>query len=91
MRLQLVAVKDRATETHNVPLAFKHINEAIRWFTWLIKEAPTNNENAMMKSNPDDYDLWHIGNYDDETAKLENLVAPQKIADGKTVANSERE
>lgn len=88
MHITLVAIKDRATETFNVPLAFKTQNEAIRWFTYQLTAAPTTDSNVMMKGNPDDYDLYHIADYDDETALTSNRTPIAKIADGKTIANT---
>lgn len=61
--LQICAVKDRAVNSYAQPMFVPHINVSIRGFTDEVNRADSNN---MLYKHPEDYELYHIGEYNDE-------------------------
>lgn len=73
MRMQIFAIYDHVARTYTTPF-FQHNKEmAIRAFGNM-----TSNDQTQYGQNPEDYTLWHIGEYDDETADItpmkDNLI-----------------
>lgn len=77
MIFQIVAIHDRALDAYQQPFIVRALGEAIRAF-----QDALNKQESPMHNHPDDYDLFHIGNYDDHTAQIES-IKPQQIAIGK--------
>lgn len=73
----LCAVRDRAVDAFMLPICVHAIGQAIRSFTDEV-----NRPDSPMRAHPEDYDLYHIGIYDDATARLDPLD-PRMIAVGK--------
>lgn len=63
--MQIVVVKDRAVDAFGTPFFVKHVNEAIRSFKDEI-----NREGSAMGAHPDDYDLYVVGQYDDQSGTV---------------------
>jgi len=61
----IVGVKDRAINTFGTVFVVRTTNEAIRSFT---DEA--NNKQSAINQHPEDYDLYLIASFDDETATI---------------------
>lgn len=74
----IVAVHDRALDAFMQPWTVPAIGAAIRGF----QDAVNNAETPMFK-HPDDYDLYQLGVFDDNTGKLIPLDEPKQIAIGK--------
>lgn len=80
MITQLVAVKDRALDAYSPSFHVQTLGQAIRSFSDQIN-SKTPNE---MQEHPDDFDLYHLGDYDNTTGKFTNLPeGPKQIAIGK--------
>lgn len=82
MIMQVFAVKDRALEAHMRPWFAFTTGQAIRMFSDEV-----NNPTSDMHKHPDDYDLWHLGSWNDENANFTN-VKNEQIAMGKQVKNA---
>ncbi len=41
----------------------------------------------MVAKYPEDYDLYYIGEYDDQTGKIESLQSPQHVVKATAVLN----
>jgi len=80
MLLQIVSVKDRAANAFGRPIFVTAIGQAIRSFQDEINRVADNNE---MNKHPDDFDLWHLGTFNDQTGELEQLLEPVQLAIGK--------
>lgn len=65
MKLQVFAVRDNATQTFGLPVFVRHQGEAVRSFVDQCKDKTSN-----FNKHPADYDLYHIGEYDDDTAEI---------------------
>jgi len=80
MILQLVCVHDRAADAFTRPVFVPAIGQAIRSFQDEInRNAP---ENEMFR-HPEDFDLYHVGSFDDNTGILQRLDEPKQLAIGK--------
>lgn len=81
MILHVFAVKDRALDAFMRPWFAQSTGQAIRAFSDEL-----NRPDSDMNKHPDDYDLWHIGEFNDNSGFL---TKPEKgitqIAIGKQV------
>lgn len=68
MKTIVIAIYDKATEAYMRPSTFQSKGQAIRMF---IDEA--NREGSEIGRHPEDFSLFHIGNYTDHDAKLEPI------------------
>lgn len=74
MNHYLVAVKDRAIDAFMRPFTVRAKQEAIRSFT----EEAQKPESEISK-HPEDYDLYFLGTFEDQTGKLESPEQPQLL------------
>lgn len=72
MIYQIVTIKDRAIDAYLRPFCVTAIGQATRIFTDEI-----NNPQGDMFKHPMDYDLYHLGQWDDNTATF--LATPPKL------------
>lgn len=72
--LKIYAVKDNAIETYGNPFFVKAQGAAIRSFMDECK----NTESAFNK-HPADYDLYHLGEYNEETGLITSNE-PERVA-----------
>jgi len=74
MKYAVCAVKDRAVNAYNRPIYVPTVGVAIRSFT-----DECNKTDSELNNHPEDYDLYEIGQWDDETAIYTPLEAPRVI------------
>lgn len=79
MKYYVFAVRDRAADVFGQPHFATSIGSAIRSFSDEVNRSADNN---IFNKHPDDFDLYHLGSYDDNTGFFE-CGAPQQIAVGK--------
>jgi hypothetical protein len=65
MIFKLFSVHDRASETFNRPMFLAAKGVAIRHF-----QDEANNTESPICQHPEDYELFYIGDFNDETAQL---------------------
>lgn len=83
MRLNIVAIRDRAADAFQQPFYVPALGQAIRAFQDGI------NKDEQMMRHPDDFDLYHLGYYDDATGNFTNIEGgPKQIAIGKQLRTS---
>lgn len=80
MIFNIVALHDRAANAYARPYYVQALGQAIRSFLDELNRDAA--ENPMYK-HPDDFNLYHLGYYDEDHGTFENLPQPHKIADGK--------
>lgn len=78
MKYLLISIKDRAVNAFQPLASVRAKGEAIRSF----QDALNNPQNAQIHAHPDDFDLYLIGTFDDETGKIESNE-PEQLALGK--------
>jgi len=74
MQLKVFTIRDSKAEVFNPPFCKHTHGEAERDFT-----SVANDEKSMVSKYPEDYDLYHIGTYDDQTGKIESLPTPEHM------------
>lgn len=79
MQLNVYAIKDRATNAFMTPFFMHTHGQAIRAFTDNI-----NDPKSTASQHPDDYDLWHLDEWDDANGEFKGCEAKQ-ICIGKNV------
>jgi hypothetical protein len=82
MKTQICVIKDRATDAYSQPMFIASTGAAIRQFSDEVNKVSENNQ---LFNHPDDFDLYHIGEYDDSSATFLLLEKPLQIAIGKQV------
>jgi hypothetical protein len=80
MIYQVCAVRDRAVDAFMPPVFVAHIGQAMRNFG----DAINGKDQTPFSSHPEDYDLYHLGSYDDSSGRfLQPDEGPRQIAIGK--------
>lgn len=79
MKLEIFAVRDRQLAAYMQPFFAPTIGSAIRAFSDGMNDGTT-----PMAKHPDDYDLWHLGSFNDNTGELVK-IEPTQVAVGKNL------
>jgi len=74
MLKQMYSIRDSKAQIFHIPYFNNTHGEAERNFSELVKD-----EKSMISKYPDDYDLYHVGTYDDQTGLVESLDTPQHM------------
>jgi hypothetical protein len=74
MILKCFSIRDSKAEFYNVPFFQKTHGEAERSFRQLASD-----EKSMISKNPEDFDLYYCGEYDDQTGTFSPLDTPQHL------------
>lgn len=82
MILQIVAIRDQAADAYMRPIFVNHIAQAIRSFS---DEVNRNAQDNDMARHPGDFELFHLGTYDDSTGELSSFDRPLQLAIGKNL------
>jgi hypothetical protein len=78
----ICAVKDRAADAFGRPLFVPSIGLAVRSFSDEVNRSDPENQ---MFNHSDDFDLYEIGVYDDNTGIIQCHPQPRQLALGKSV------
>jgi len=78
MKLELVVLKDAKSRVYGVPAVNQTLDEALRSFAALINDKA----DTLPARFPADFDLWHIGSYDNDTGLITAASAPVHLANG---------
>lgn len=84
MKLKIVAVRDRAADVYGQPNFVTNLGTAIRSFG---DEVNRKAENNAFNAHPEDFDLYELGEYDDELGEF-TTIRPRQIAVGKDLVRS---
>lgn len=80
-KLQVLSVRDRAAAVFGRPFFAPSVGTGIRSFTDFINAK----EEGEMQKHPEDFDLFHLAEFDDESGVFTNLDTPRQLAIGKDV------
>lgn len=75
MLLKAYSIRDSKAEVFNTPFYQKTHGEAERTFQTLAKD-----DKSTISKYPDDYDLYYLGEYDQDTGKSHPIDTPQHMA-----------
>ena len=79
MKLEIYAVRDRATDQYGTPMFLMANGQAIRSFA---DEVNRKDDKNPLNTHSEDFDLYHLGNWDTDTGLFDTGV-PKQIAIGK--------
>lgn len=79
MKHEICAIRDRAVDAFLRPFFATHLGGAKRSFRDEVNRAAPDN---AMHAHPEDYDLYHLGSFDDNTGLFESHT-PRQIEIGK--------
>jgi len=82
MKMCIVSIRDRAADAYGRPAFVATEGVAIRQFS---DEINRSSEDNQMYVHPDDFDLFYLGTYDDNTGAMDLLASPKQICLGKQV------
>lgn len=68
------AIRDQKAGAYQDPLFFRSHGEAERAFELAVR-----NPESTWHKHPNDYDLFHVGDFDDVSGKFEPLDTPQHV------------
>lgn len=74
MELKMFSIRDSKGEIFNTPFYSKTHGEAERNFHQLVKD-----EKSTVSKYPEDFDLYYLGTYDDNTGVTKSLDSPQHV------------
>lgn len=74
MTLKAFAIRDNKAEYFNTPFFQKSHGEAERSFKQL-----TNDNQSTVSKYPEDFDLYYVGDYDDNTGTITALETAQHV------------
>lgn len=74
MELRMYSIRDAKAEIYNTPFFQKTHGEAERNFQILF-----NDEKSTISKYPEDFDLYYLGIYDDQTGLTKPLDTPQHV------------
>lgn len=74
MELKMYSIRDSKGEIYMQPFFQKTHGEAERSFQQLA-----NDEKTTVCKFPEDFDLYYLGTYDDQTGRMSSLDTPQHI------------
>jgi hypothetical protein len=81
-RLAIVAVRDSAVGLFARPFCVPSLAAGNRSF---IDEVNRRAEDNQMNRHPEDFELFHLGEYDEESGKFFNLDSPYSLSRAKDV------
>ncbi len=82
MKLVLCSVKDRAADAYGRPMFVPSVGVAIRSFSDEVNRKDSENQ---LFNHPDDFDLYELGEFDDNTGLFVLHEAPKLLSLGKQV------
>lgn len=74
MILQIFSIYDSKAESFNPPVYLSSTGLAIRSFSDSIQQPESH-----FAQHPEDYTLFHIGSWDDQTSKFDLLSTPKSL------------
>ena len=86
MRLKAFSIRDAKAEVFNTPFFQKTHGEAERSFRTGI-----NDQTTSLNKYPEDFDLYYIGEYDDQSGCFIVLDTPQHMVKGVSVLSNTEE
>lgn len=81
-KLVVVSVKDSAIDAFLRPFCVQAIGQAVRSFTDEVNRSAADNS---MWQHPEDYSLWYLGTFDEETGLFEDQSSVRMLARGQDI------
>lgn len=78
MKLIMVSIRDSALNAFMRPFCVPAVGGAVRSFGDEV-----GNKESPMNRHPEDYELFEIGHFDEESGKVSSLAEPRSLSRGK--------
>lgn len=75
MKLQIIVVRDSAAESYGQPQFVLSLGHATRAFG----DQVNSQEAGPLRDHPEDFILYHLGEFDDGTAQFDLLGQPRQL------------
>ncbi len=85
MKLEIFSVFDSKAQAFLPPFFLPMLGQATRVF-----QNAANDEGHAFGKNPSDYTLFHLGSFDDETAKITTKITPRNLGLARTYKEAEK-
>lgn len=85
MKMKIIVVRDRVADVYGAPSFVANVGTAVRGFGDEIARPHSEERPNAFNKHPEDFDLFLLGEYDDETASFDVHI-PKQIAMGKDYA-----
>jgi len=82
MKMLMFSIRDSAADAYGRPFFMTSVGIAIRSFTDEINRVAEDNQ---IYKHPEDFDLFELGEFDDETGRIVLLDVPKQLALGRQV------
>jgi len=79
MRYKVLSIRDRAIDSYGYPFFSASVGGAVRSFS---DEVNRPGENNQLRKHPEDFDLFLLGEFDDQTGEFDT-TRPAQVAVGK--------
>ena len=73
--MKIYAIKDNAIEAFGQPFFVKAQGQAVRMF-----KDEANNPESQIHKHAEDFELWHIGEFDEQTGTLSTTTNTERVA-----------
>lgn len=85
-KVQIYSIYDKTAKTYNRPMEIINKGKAMQVFQAMVNEKEKQSDLSRW---PDQFSLYHIADFDNETGKLDAFTEPQHIANGVEVLQQE--
>ena len=82
MKMVICSIRDSAADAYGRPFFLPSVGVAIRSFTDEVNRSAEDNQ---IYQQPEDFDLFELGEFDDATGKFALLDVPKQLALGRMV------
>lgn len=81
MKVKMIAIRDKVSDAYMQPSPCHNLGGAIREFGDLLKDP-----NNPLSKHPSHYDLYQVGEWDDNTGELTSIYPTRQLAIGEEMA-----
>lgn len=78
MKINLYALRDNKVGTFNPPVKIQNDAAAIRMFGDMVQR----DTDSIVGQHPEDFSLWFVGTFDDESGELSQTDLVRSLANG---------
>lgn len=75
MKMLICSISDRQMETYGRPFCCAAKGQAVRSFVDEVNRAAPDN---LMFAHPEDFTLWHVADFDDQTGEMHAVPASKE-------------
>lgn len=85
MKMHILVMRDITANVFGQPNFVASVGGAIRGFADQVNDPK---RDTVVSQHPEDFELYKLGTYDDETATFELLTRPEQVATGKNLLSA---